>query len=61
VIDYITVKSSVECREKITYTVADLRDFHGFPDVRPFEEDARAMGPVVDSGPKFPVIEMSLG
>jgi hypothetical protein len=23
-----------------THTVADLRDFHGFPDSRPFDDDA---------------------
>lgn len=35
---------------EIMYTVADLRDFHGFPDVRPFEEDARGTGAAVVSG-----------
>jgi len=45
------IRSSVNYRGKNTYTVADLRDFHGFPDVRPFEEDARAIGLVVNSEP----------
>lgn len=31
-----------ENERKSAYTVADLRTFHGLPDVRPFEEDARA-------------------
>jgi hypothetical protein len=47
------MRSSINSRVKSRYTVADLRDFHGLPDVRPFEEDVRAKGLVVDSGTKF--------